>query len=318
MASNNVRATLILRNDLATNWETRNPVLAQGELGAEIDTGLLKLGDGTTNFNNLNYINLGKPGDGVLITTTNNQFTVAGYGTSYWRYDANNDAEVEVQETDLTKWPSTVELQVKNGVARWVQPKISYDPFTGTISGALITLDRNPIANNEATTKSYVDTTIANRIADVNHLKREIVTTLPTTNLDVNTIYMMLDTSATGADRYKEYMVINNALVQIGDTSVDLSNYVQKPTVTQAGNLVSLAADGSLVDSGVAASSVGQLPVATTTVLGGVYSSTADNYVSVNTLGFMTVNNITRTNSVATDALYVPAGSELVLNGGTA
>lgn len=43
------------RRDTAANWTTANPVLAQGELGYEIDTGRVKLGDGTTPWNSLSY-----------------------------------------------------------------------------------------------------------------------------------------------------------------------------------------------------------------------------------------------------------------------
>lgn len=59
MVSNIVKAALILRNDLAATWAIKNPILAKGEIGAEIDTGLLKIGDGSTPFNDLNYINDG-------------------------------------------------------------------------------------------------------------------------------------------------------------------------------------------------------------------------------------------------------------------
>ena len=44
-----------LRRDLATNWTTVNPTLSQGEIGYELDTGLLKIGDGTTAWVSLNY-----------------------------------------------------------------------------------------------------------------------------------------------------------------------------------------------------------------------------------------------------------------------
>lgn len=319
MPQNNVKATLILRNDLAATWASKNPVLARGEIGAEIDTGLLKMGDGTSSFNNLDYINEGKAGDGVLVTTTtNNKFTVANYGKSYWRYDANEDTEVQVNETNLANWPSTVELQVKNGVARWVQPAITYNPIRGTIDGALITLSRDPISSNEASTKAYVDTTIATRIANINHLKREIVTELPSSNIDINTIYMIKDNSVTGADKYREYILIDGVLTQIGDTSVDLSNYVTKINNPTAGNLVTVAADGSLIDSGISASNVGALNIATSTVLGGVYSSNLDDHVLVGALGYMEVNPITSQNKVATNALYVRQGDEFILNGGTA
>lgn len=314
MAQNSVKATLILRNDLAATWASRNPILAKGEIGAEIDTGLLKMGDGISTFNNLNYINAGggNAGDGNLITTVSNYLTIADYGHSYWKYDNETARDVQVVETDLTKWPATLELEIKNGVARWVVPKITYNRTEGRLDGALITLTRDPIYSNEATTKNYVDTAITNAIVNAPHLKRQIVTTLPSGYIDPNTIYMVKDDSVTGADKYKEYILIDNQLVQIGDTSVDLSNYITKIQNPTEGNLISVAADGSLIDSGVPASSVGVIPIATPLTLGGVYSSTLDNRISVNALGFMEINR------VATDKLYVPDGSEFILNGGTA
>ena len=44
-----------LRNDTAANWTTENPTLAAGELGIEIDTSLMKIGDGTTAWASLAY-----------------------------------------------------------------------------------------------------------------------------------------------------------------------------------------------------------------------------------------------------------------------
>ncbi len=317
MAQNSVRATLILRNDLATTWASRNPILARGEIGAEIDTGLLKMGDGTKHFNELQYINLGggNAGDGALITTNSSQqFTVANYGHSYWTYDAESAQEIEVIENDLSKWPATLELEIKNHIARWVVPKINYNRAEGKLDGALITLSRDPVYSNEASTKGYVDLTVANAIASAPHLKREVVTELPSGTIDANTIYMVLDTTATGADKYKEYLLIDNQLVQIGDTSVNLSNYIQKPTAGNytEGHVVTFGPDGSLIDSGVTAAQISQLSIATSTKLGGVYSSTLDNSVTVNSLGVMEINR------VSTNKLYVPDGDEFILNGGTA
>ena len=57
MASNSVRATLQIRHDIASNWTTRNTILAQGEYGLETDTFLIKVGDGVTAWNNLRYLN---------------------------------------------------------------------------------------------------------------------------------------------------------------------------------------------------------------------------------------------------------------------
>lgn len=46
---------LILRNDTAANWASKNPTLLEGELGVEIDTRKFKIGDGTTPYNALRY-----------------------------------------------------------------------------------------------------------------------------------------------------------------------------------------------------------------------------------------------------------------------
>lgn len=49
--------TLIqLRNDLAANWASVNPVLSNGEMGVEIDTGRCKVGNDTTAWNSLPYV----------------------------------------------------------------------------------------------------------------------------------------------------------------------------------------------------------------------------------------------------------------------
>ena len=46
---------LQLRRDGAQQWANVNPILAQGELGIEIDTSRIKIGDGVTSWNSLKY-----------------------------------------------------------------------------------------------------------------------------------------------------------------------------------------------------------------------------------------------------------------------
>lgn len=59
------------RRGNAATWTSVNPTLAQGELGIELDTGKLKIGDGTTAWNSLDYFNLGMiyPGVGIPVST---------------------------------------------------------------------------------------------------------------------------------------------------------------------------------------------------------------------------------------------------------
>jgi hypothetical protein len=44
-----------LRRGLADSWWDTNPLLAEGEIGIEIDTGLIKVGDGINNWRDLSY-----------------------------------------------------------------------------------------------------------------------------------------------------------------------------------------------------------------------------------------------------------------------
>jgi len=44
-----------LRRDIRENWENVNPTLSQGELGLEMDTNNIKIGDGVTAWLDLGY-----------------------------------------------------------------------------------------------------------------------------------------------------------------------------------------------------------------------------------------------------------------------
>lgn len=267
-ANNSVRVTLKVRNDTAAHWTSNNPTLAAGEWGLENDTSLLKIGNGTTPWNSLPYLNK--------------------FDSSYFTIGA--DGEISVDQT-------------------YAETLITTDG--GVIDGTL-TITNPPVNDTDAANKTYVDTQIAN----AGHLKREIVTTLPTAaNADPDTIYMVKDTTAAGDDKYKEYMKIGNALEQIGDTSVDLNGLVTGTVTT--GNLIMTDANGALVDSGILAADIGKLEPGTSSVLGGVKSSTADDFIRITSAsdsvgaGFMTLNG------VSTTKLYVPSGDTLILDGGS-
>jgi hypothetical protein len=57
-----------LRRDTSTNWTRNNPVLALGEPGLETDTLIVKYGDGSSSWNDLQYANLNSLAD--FTTTT--------------------------------------------------------------------------------------------------------------------------------------------------------------------------------------------------------------------------------------------------------
>lgn len=69
---------------------------------------------------------------------------------------------------------------------------------------------------------------VAAAVSGAGHLKRAKVTTLPDVDdAEENTIYMVPITSATGDNKFTEWMVIDEAWEKTGDSDVDLSGYVQ-------------------------------------------------------------------------------------------
>jgi hypothetical protein len=55
MAKIYCKSSYLLRRDTAENWSAKNPILREGEEGYETDTGRRKVGNGTTEWNNLKY-----------------------------------------------------------------------------------------------------------------------------------------------------------------------------------------------------------------------------------------------------------------------
>lgn len=54
----NVKYTRIKQKiDSSNNWSKNNPILLEGEIGIESDTGIIKVGDGNNNYNNLSVVN---------------------------------------------------------------------------------------------------------------------------------------------------------------------------------------------------------------------------------------------------------------------
>ena len=62
-------------------------------------------------------------------------------------------------------------------------------------------------------------------------LHREIVESLPTTDIDPNTIYMILSGTSATENVYNEFMYVNNAWELIGTSATDLTNYYTKADV---------------------------------------------------------------------------------------
>ena len=61
MAKIYCKSSYLLRKDTAENWQNKNPILRKGEQGLETDTGIMKIGDGATEYNSLSDDNIYLP-----------------------------------------------------------------------------------------------------------------------------------------------------------------------------------------------------------------------------------------------------------------
>jgi len=100
-----------LRRDTAANWTANNPILASGEPGLETDTLKVKYGDGTTQWNDLDYASSGGGGvevgeDGQIVigdttsTGASNSIAIgtdAGIGQAWSTVALGNNAGSENQ-----------------------------------------------------------------------------------------------------------------------------------------------------------------------------------------------------------------------------
>lgn len=91
------------------------------------------------------------------------------------------------------------------------------------------------IKATDLATISAVAQMIAEKISQASHMKKELVTTLPSPDkADANTFYLVKKDSVTGADKYEIWTLIGSDLIMIDDTSIDLSGYIDTATLTAA------------------------------------------------------------------------------------
>lgn len=57
MAVQTLKTTFKFKRGVSSVWKTLNPILDAGEPGFELDTHKLKIGDGLTHWNDLDYLN---------------------------------------------------------------------------------------------------------------------------------------------------------------------------------------------------------------------------------------------------------------------
>lgn len=91
-----------------------------------------------------------------------------------------------------------------------------------------ITNSVNNLTNYYTKTNTYTKTEVNDLINGITSMNVAVVQTLPTSGISATTIYLVPKSTSQTNNAYDEYLYVNNKWEKIGDTTIDLSNYVKK------------------------------------------------------------------------------------------
>lgn len=137
-------------------------------------------------------------------------------------YKLADDGSTLVVTSNLESLKAAIDAQIDGKVT----------VVDGELTNASSALDSKITALDTKVTTDYATKVyVGEQIAAIDHLKREIVTELPTGEaIDTNTIYMV-KMGDQGENVYREYMYIEGKWEIVGDSNIDFSNYYTKGEV---------------------------------------------------------------------------------------
>lgn len=242
----------------AVDYAANKAVAYEGQILAVTENGdttvyvITPASQGTTTINDvettiyLKKVGTVPVGDGQSIEIVDGAIKLNGFNDHYYAYSVEEDGTSKYTKTEGFKEglePKVIKRLDEDGSVvtdtegNPIYEIAWYEPSTTTVEGLNSTVEtlRQEVTNkaDKATTlagygitDAYTKDETANLIASAGHLKREVVTTLPEASAaNADTIYMKKVDGVEG-DAYEEYMLIEGALVQIGDTSVNLDGFV--------------------------------------------------------------------------------------------
>lgn len=205
------KTKILLRNDTAANWAKTNPILGKGEAGVEVDTGLVKFGDGVTHWNDRKYGGYTKQSQ-----LTNDDYTVKDKDYSSVKAKANaavssvvtgtSDGSIAVNGTDVViKGFGDLKTAVNGKAAK-----------ATTLAGYGI---------SDAYTKAQTDSAIASAVASVFKYRgtKDTVSDLPSSGQTVGDVYFVSSDNS-------EYAWNGTKWEELGPV-IDLSHFITSITI---------------------------------------------------------------------------------------
>lgn len=141
MAEKTINTRIQLRNDLAATWDSKNPVLNKGEIGIEIDTRKMKVGDGTTAWNALSY--MGADANDILAVINENRDTCTQIELNQGQTDADGLATITSPKKGDTAIVSKLIVGDKKSYTAYVYNGENWAACDGNYSAKNVYFDAN-------------------------------------------------------------------------------------------------------------------------------------------------------------------------------
>lgn len=127
-----------------------------------------------------------------------------------------------------TQLPTIPDAQVQSDYAQTNTSAVDYIKNKPDLSG-FITKSVNDLTNYYLKSETYTQTEVDTLIGAISTIQFEVVSTLPTTNIQTNVIYLVPKSTAQTDNVKDEYINLDGTSAgweKIGDTEIDLSDYV--------------------------------------------------------------------------------------------
>lgn len=306
MATKTLNTRIIMRNDTAENWTTKNPTLLKGEFGVENDTNKFKIGDGATAWKELAYAGANESFDTLKeiadwITThktdaatmnsqiNTNKDDISALKTKVGDTSVADQINAALKDGDSNKYALKSDLDTANGKITSLQGLVGETKVETQISTAL------DAALKVDGAEKYALASHTHEIANVTGLQ-DILDRKAAAN-DVEALQSTVDGLSAKAHEHANKTVLD------GITEGKVNSWdAAQPNVIE-----SIKIGGSALTVG--ADKAVSIPAATASALG---------LVKVDDETIEAVDGVIGVKAVGISKVFVEDGVELVMNGGNA
>lgn len=168
---------------------------------------------------------------------SNNEITSDMLNNQIWLFtDDRIFTEEEKQKLaniDNNAQVNVIEHVKVNGIEQYITGKsvdIEVPTELSDLSNdiGLITNTVNNLTNYYLKSETYTKAEVQELVNGITTMNVEVVSALPTQNIKTTTIYLLAKSTSEDNNIYDEYLYVNSKWEKIGDTTIDLSNYVKK------------------------------------------------------------------------------------------